>query len=169
MARYLLIIALAVALLAAWFLLRGERGEVPAPPVPLASPAATAPAPAPAGVPAVAPTGSTSPLPAPAAPEEGAAAALPPVGAASASSGVDERQNAKIARGLASNSEGGLVVQSAPPASVVQALRLQPGDVIVTVDGAHVSVPEDFVRLYRAHGMPTELTIVRDGREVHLH
>lgn len=169
MGRYLLIVMLLVATLAAWLLLRAERGGAPAPPAPPASKAVTAPALAPAAPAAAPPRGAPPPPIAPGTQEEGAAAAVPPVGGASAPSGVDERQDAKIARGLASNSEGDIVVQSAPPASVVQALRLQPGDVILTVDGAHVSTPEDFVRLYRAHGMPTELTIVRDGHEVHLH
>ena len=169
MGRYLLIILFVAAVLAAWLLLREERRTAPAAAVQPATTAVTAPALAPA-VPAAEPTGSAPPPPlAPGAQEEGPAAPLPPGGGTSAPSGVDERQDAKIARGLSSNAAGGVLVQSAPPASVVQALRLQPGDVIVTVDGAHVSAPEDFVRLYRAHGMPTELTIVRDGHEVHLH
>lgn len=168
MGRYLLIVTLLVATLAGWLLLRGERGAAPASLAPPASKAVTAPI-APAVPAATPPAGAPPPPIAPGTQEEGAAAAVPPVGGASVPSGVDERQDAKIARGLASNSEGDIVVQSAPPASVVQALRLQPGDVILTVDGAHVSAPEDFVRLYRAHGMPTELTIVRDGHEVHLH
>jgi S1-C subfamily serine protease len=82
---------------------------------------------------------------------------------------VDERQDAKIARGLASSAEGGLLVASAPPASVAAALRLQPGDVILTVNGSAVSTPADFVRIYREQGMPSELTIMRAGREMHVH
>ena len=96
-------------------------------------------------------------------------AAVPDANAAGGGPGADERQDAKIARGLASNPEGGVLVQSTPPASVAGALRLQPGDVILTVDGVRVSTPAEFVRLYREQGMPTELTIVRDGRELHLH
>ena len=52
---------------------------------------------------------------------------------------------------------------------MVGQLHLQPGDVIVTVNGRAVSTPEDFARLYHEQGPPTELTLLRDGQEIHRH
>ena len=118
--------------------------QAPAPPGALATRAGTAEA------------GST---PAPEAPQ-----ALNP-GAA----GADERQLVKIARGLTLGPDGTLRVSATPPGSVVGQLHLQPGDVIVTVNGRTVSTPEDFARLYHEEGPPTELTLLRDGQEIHRH
>ena len=118
--------------------------QAPAPPGALATRAGTAEA------------GST---PAPEAPQ-----ALSP-GAA----GADERQLVKIARGLTLGPDGTLRVSATPPGSVVGQLHLQPGDVIVTVNGRAVSTPEDFARLYHEEGPPTELTLLRDGQEIHRH
>jgi hypothetical protein len=173
--RRLLLVAtgIAAAALAAWLWLRQERAAVPPasvqPGVPAAVPPASAPASGPASVTpsagAPAPEGSgAGGAPDPSAPPE-PGSSEPTAPAMS----VDERQDAKIARGLTGAAEGGLVVESAPPASVVGALRLQPGDVILTVNGASVATPADFVRLYREQGMPSELTILRAGREMHLH
>jgi hypothetical protein len=118
--------------------------QAPAPPGALATRAGTAEA------------GST---PAPEAPQ-----ALSP-GAA----GADERQLVKIARGLTLGPDGTLRVSATPPGSVVGQLHLQPGDVIVTVNGRAVSTPEDFARRYHEEGLPTELTLLRDGQEIHRH
>ena len=118
--------------------------QAPAPPGALATRAGTAEA------------GST---PAPEAPQ-----ALSP-GAA----GADERQLVKIARGLTLGPDGTLRVSATPPGSVVGQLHLQPGDVIVTVNGRTVSTPEDFARLYHEEGPPTELTLLRAGQEIHRH
>jgi hypothetical protein len=175
--RRLLVRALVIGavVLGIWLLLRAQREAAP----PAPSPAGTSvPAPAPtAGAhptpPAVpAPGASAAPTTPPATPDSSDASAPPRAAAtdvAPPATSVDERQDAKIARGLASNAEGGLIVASAPPASVAAALRLQPGDVILTVNGTTVSTPADFVRLYREQGMPSELTILRSGREMHLH
>ena len=81
----------------------------------------------------------------------------------------DRRQDAKIARGFAPNPSGGILVQATPPGSVAGELRLEPGDVVVSVNGEAVSSPADFVSIYRAHGLPTQLTVLRGGREIHLH
>jgi len=174
--RWFLLGALVIAAagLTAWLWLREERaGVAPATLQPGAPAAAPAPSAAGASVAAGAATSSGAPTPAGVGP---GGAPEPPAPEAPGSSepttpamSVDERQDAKIARGLASTAEGGLLVESAPPASVVAALRLQPGDVILTVNGASVPTTADFVRLYREQGMPSELTIVRAGREMHLH
>ena len=170
MRRNLLLAGLALAaVIVVWFVARGVHGgsaattgrpRTPATAVaPLGAPASTSAAGAGLGA---GPAGAAQPQgPVP--------AAVPDANAAGGGPGADERQDAKIARGLASNPEGGVLVQSTPPASVAGALRLQPGDVILTVDGVRISTPAEFVRLYREQGMPTELTIVRDGRELHLH
>jgi membrane-associated protease RseP (regulator of RpoE activity) len=82
---------------------------------------------------------------------------------------VDQRQAAKIARGLSANPGGGILVEGAPPGSVAGQLSLQVGDVIVSVNGDAVSSPEQFARIYREQGPPRQLTIIRDGREMHRH
>jgi S1-C subfamily serine protease len=83
---------------------------------------------------------------------------------------LEARQLAKIARGMRPNPEGsGILVEATPPGSVVGQMRLQPGDVILTVDGVPVTTPEQFARTYRERGLPQQLTILRGGTEVHLH
>ena len=161
---------LVAAALVVWLLL-SRTGRPPSAPAPAAgrapvaaagTQAARAPqAPAPPGAPATRAgtadeAGST---PAPETPP-----ALNP-GAA----GADERQLVKIARGLTLGPDGTLRVSATPPGSVVGQLHLQPGDVIVTVNGRAVSTPEDFARLYHEQGPPTELTLLRDGQEIHRH
>jgi S1-C subfamily serine protease len=79
------------------------------------------------------------------------------------------RQLAKIAHGLRANPAGGLLVEATPPWCVVGQLRLQPGDVILSVDGVAATTPEEFALAYRERGLPRELTILRDGTEFHLH
>jgi len=81
----------------------------------------------------------------------------------------DRRQDAKIERGLSASSSGGVLVTAVPPGSVTGQLHLQAGDIIVAVNGEAVSSPGDFTRIYREHGLPTELTVIRDGRELHRH
>ena len=173
--RRLLVRALLIgaAVVGVWLVLRAQREGTPP-----AAPSSGTPASASAPTPGAAPAQSAMPAPgtssapqSPANAEPLDASAAPPAAAdlAPPATSVDERQDAKIARGLTSNAEGGLLVASAPPASPAAALRLQPGDVILTVNGTSVSTPADFVRLYREQGMPSELTILRAGREMHLH
>jgi hypothetical protein len=82
---------------------------------------------------------------------------------------ADARQLAKIAHGMRANPAGGILVEATPPGSVVGQLRLQPGDVILSVDGVPATTPEQFALDYREHGLPRELTILRNGTEFHLH
>ena len=82
---------------------------------------------------------------------------------------LDQRQAAKIARGLSANPGGGILVEEAPPGSVAGQLRLQVGDVITSVNGDAVSSPDQFARIYREQGLPRQLTIIRDGKEMHRH
>jgi hypothetical protein len=82
---------------------------------------------------------------------------------------ADVRQLAKIAHGMRPNPAGGILVEATPPGSVVGQLRLQPGDVILSVDGVAATSPEQFARTYREQGLPRELTILRNGTEFHLH
>lgn len=115
--------------------------------------------------------GATAAIPAAAAPpptETTGADGSPDAGTAPHAP-IDARQDAKIARGLRADPEGGLRVEDTPPGSVVEELRLLPGDVIVSVNGESVATPEDFVRIYRAQGRPTQMTVMREGRELHRH
>jgi S1-C subfamily serine protease len=82
---------------------------------------------------------------------------------------ADQRQLAKITRGMSAAAAGGILVTATPPGSVTGQLRLREGDVIVAVNGEAISTPEDFARIYREQGAPRQLTIVRDGREIHRH
>ena len=82
---------------------------------------------------------------------------------------ADQRQLAKITRGMSAAAAGGILVTATPPGSVTSQLRLREGDVIVAVNGDTVSSPDDFARIYREQGLPRQLTIVRDGREIHRH
>jgi membrane-associated protease RseP (regulator of RpoE activity) len=88
------------------------------------------------------------------------APALPP---------LEARQLAKIAHGMRPNPAGGILIEATPPGSVAGQLRLQPGDVIVSVDGVPVTTPEEFARTYAEQGLPRELTILRNGMELHRH
>ena len=106
-----------------------------------------------------------------------ATAALPPVNtvAVSATGEVadtttrDQRQVAKITHGLTANPGGGILVEAAPPGSVASQLRVQAGDVIVSVNGDSVTSPEDFARIYREQGLPRQMTVIHNGREMHRH
>jgi membrane-associated protease RseP (regulator of RpoE activity) len=161
---------LVAAALIVWLLLSraGRPPSAPAAaanhaPVAAAGPqAARAPqAPAPPGAPATrAGTAEAGSTPAP---------ETPPPALSPGAAGADERQLVKIARGLTLGPDGTLRVSATPPGSVVGQLHLQPGDVIVTVNGRAVSTPEDFARLYHEQGPPTELTLLRDGQEIHRH
>lgn len=82
---------------------------------------------------------------------------------------ADQRQLAKITRGMSPAAAGGILVTGTPPGSVTGQLRLREGDVIVAVNGEAISTPDDFARIYREQGVPRQLTIIRDGREIHRH
>jgi S1-C subfamily serine protease len=83
--------------------------------------------------------------------------------------GQDQRQSEKITSGLAVNPAGGILVLAVPPQSVVSQLRVEAGDVIVSVNGVAVASPEDFARIYREQGQPRQLTVIRNGHELHRH
>ena len=110
-------------------------------------------------------------LPSPQSPEVAAA----PAEAADASApgapeaDVERRQDAKIARGLTDGDSGGVLVLATPPGSVAGALHLQSGDLITAVHGQPLASTEQFVQLYRTEGLPSELTVQRGGREIHVH
>ena len=82
---------------------------------------------------------------------------------------VEQRQDAKIARGLVNADSGGVLVVATPEGSVAGALHLQPGDRITAVHGQPLTSTEQFVHLYRTEGLPAEMTVQRAGREVHVH
>ena len=82
---------------------------------------------------------------------------------------LEEQQIAKITRGLANNDGGGVRVVATPDGSPAQALRLRVGDVITSINGHTVASTDDFVRIYREQGLPTHMTIQRDGHEIHVH
>jgi len=107
------------------------------------------------------------------APVNGTAASAGPAAATAegnfAAGDADQRQQAKITRGMSAAAGGGIVVTATPPGSVAGQLRLREGDVIVAVNGESVSTPEEFARIYREQGLPRQLTVVRDGREIHRH
>ena len=81
----------------------------------------------------------------------------------------EQRQENKLTRGLKPRPGGGIVVEAVPPGSVTGQLRLQVGDAIITVNGKPVGSPEEFARMYQEQGLPRQLTIIRDGREMHRH
>lgn len=81
----------------------------------------------------------------------------------------DQRQLAKVTRGLTANPGGGILVESIPPGSVASQLRVQAGDVIVSINGDAVTSPEEFARIYREQGLPRQMTVIHNGREMHRH
>jgi membrane-associated protease RseP (regulator of RpoE activity) len=81
----------------------------------------------------------------------------------------DQRQVAKVTRGLTANPDGGILVESTPPGSVASQLRVQAGDVIVSINGDAVTSPEEFARIYREQGLPRQMTVIHNGREMHRH
>jgi S1-C subfamily serine protease len=81
----------------------------------------------------------------------------------------DQRQVAKVTRGLTANPDGGILVESIPPGSVASQLRVQAGDVIVSINGDVVTSPEEFARIYREQGLPRQMTVIHNGREMHRH
>lgn len=111
--------------------------------------------------------------PAASAPVDATAAAARPAEARAESDfhtgDADQRQTAKITRGMDAAPGGGIVVTATPPGSVTAELRLRQGDVIVAVNGETISSPDEFARIYREQGLPRQLTILRDGREIHRH
>ena len=81
----------------------------------------------------------------------------------------DQRQDAKISRGLAKNPEGGVLVQSIPPGSVASLLHVHVCDVIVSVNGDAVTSPEEIASIYREQGAPRQMTVIHNGKEMHRH
>jgi hypothetical protein len=81
----------------------------------------------------------------------------------------DQRQAAKITRGLAANPSGGILVEAAPSGTVASQLRLEAGDVVVSVNGSPVGSPEELARIYREQGLPRQMTVIHNGREMHHH
>jgi len=110
-------------------------------------------------------------------PAAAAAAAAAPVSSRAVSArgeGVDtieqdQRQVAKVTRGLTANPDGGILVESIPPGSVASQLRVQAGDVIVSINGDVVTSPKEFARIYREQGLPRQMTVIHNGREMHRH
>ncbi len=172
--RLLVLVVLVLAAgLTAYLLLSGEPaptqhiippGQAPDAPPPRAADAVPPPASMPDAV-AAAPAGTPGTADAAATSDAG----HEPYGGAAAHAALEVRQDAKIARGLVANPDGGVRVDDTPAGSVAEELRLLPGDVITSVNGEAVSTPEDFVRIYRAEGRPTQMTVLREGRELHRH
>jgi type II secretory pathway component PulC len=80
---------------------------------------------------------------------------------------AEQRQTAKITRGMRADPVGGIRVEEAPPGSVASEMHLQPGDLLKSVNNETVGAPEDFARIYRSEGMPGEFVVIRNGRELH--
>jgi len=115
----------------------------------------------------VAPPAAISDMPAP--PPPLSAVAVNATGAVVDTTQQDQRQAAKITRGLAANPSGGILVEAAPSGTVASQLRLEAGDVVVSVNGSPVSSPEEFARIYREQGLPRQMTVIHNGREMHHH
>jgi membrane-associated protease RseP (regulator of RpoE activity) len=167
--RYLWFGVLLAGALIMWLLLSRAGRTPPARADAAHHPVVAAASPQPARAPDASQPGAPATRPGTA---DGAASTSPPEMPLALSPGVagaDERQLVKIARGLTLGPDGTLRVSATPPGSVVGQLHLRPGDVIVTVNGRAVSTPEDFARLYHEQGPPTELTLLRDGQEIHRH
>lgn len=81
----------------------------------------------------------------------------------------DQRQSAKISRGLRAHDGGGVLVEVAPEGSIVQQLGLQRGDILLSVNNVPVNSPDDFARVYRDQGRPRQVEAVRDGHVFHRH
>jgi S1-C subfamily serine protease len=156
-----LLIASVIATLAflAWLVWVTPGGSRP---TPAAAPvAATGPAAVSSGF-APAP-GTAGSRPAQPQPDAAAPSSAPP----EVQEATDRRQTAKITRGMSSNPEGGVRIDAAPPGSVAGQMNLLPGDVLVAVNGAPVSTPEEFARIYRTQGIQGEFVVMRGGREIH--
>jgi membrane-associated protease RseP (regulator of RpoE activity) len=84
----------------------------------------------------------------------------------------DEQQQsqlAKLSRGLSAHQGGGIEVDDVQSGSVAGALGLQPGDVILVINGTRVDSPAEFARIYQEEGMPSQIVAQRDGRLFHDH
>jgi membrane-associated protease RseP (regulator of RpoE activity) len=81
----------------------------------------------------------------------------------------DQRQTAKITRGLAASPSGGILVEATSSDTLASQLRLEAGDVIVSVNGSPVSSPQEFARIYREQGLPRQMTVIHNGSETHHH
>ncbi len=80
-----------------------------------------------------------------------------------------EAQTDKIAAGLAAGASGGVRVEEVLPSSIAGKLGLQPGDLIVAVNGSPVGTPQQFAQLFEQNGLPRQIDAVRGGRPIHLH
>ncbi len=158
----LLAAAVAAAALLAW-LARGTPGTLPAPRRAAGAPVPAPPASIASGFAATPAESAAQPPPVAAAAEGAAAAAVP----AEVQEAAEQRQDAKITRGMQVNPGGGVRIESAPPGSPVSQMHLQPGDVLKAVNNEQLSSPADFARIYRAQGLPGEIVVIRDGRELH--
>ena len=139
-----------VGLLAAAALLVFWRSHQPDAPLHDDGPARTAVSstPAPFSPVAAAPSAAGHPALPPPQPPAVTVAAAEPADASAASApeaDVEQRQDAKIARGLINGDSGGVLVVATPQGSVAGALHLQPGDLITAVDGQ----PADIDRAIR--------------------
>jgi S1-C subfamily serine protease len=119
------------------------------------------------GAATVAPPAAISDTPAP--PPPISAVAVNATGGVVDTTQRDQRQAGKITRGLAANPTGGILVEGAPSGTVASQLRLEAGDVVVSVNGSPVSSPEEFARIYREQGLPRQMTVIHNGREMHHH
>jgi membrane-associated protease RseP (regulator of RpoE activity) len=91
------------------------------------------------------------------------------VGGAAVSPEQQQRQGTKLSRGLSAHTGGGITVDEAPLGTVTQELGLEPGDVIVSVNGTPMNSPGDFARIYLEQGRPRQIEAIRDGRPFHRH
>ncbi len=119
------------------------------------------------GAATVAPPAAISATPAP--PPPVSAVVVTGTGAFVDTTQQDQRQAAKITRGLAANPGGGILVEAAASGTIASQLRLEAGDVVVSVNGSPVRSPEEFARIYREQGLPRQMTVIHNGRETHHH
>lgn len=80
-----------------------------------------------------------------------------------------QSQLAKVARGLSAGTQGGVLVSQVLASSVARMVGLQPGDLIMAVNGQPINSPAEFAQLYEQDGMPRQIDAVRNGRAIHLH
>jgi membrane-associated protease RseP (regulator of RpoE activity) len=92
-----------------------------------------------------------------------------PAGAGTDAYAVSASVAEKIGAGLSAHSGGGIEVDQVLPGSIAGKLGLEPGDVILAVNGTFVDSPADLARIYQADGMPRQLDALRGGAPVHRH
>ena len=96
------------------------------------------------------------------------AAATQSDGSALITAATSASRQAKLTRGLAGRSAGGLLVEQVPPGSLPEQLGLRAGDVILGINGDRISSLEQFAQMYD-QGRPRQIELLRDGRVVHVH